>query len=161
MSAPADRREANAWARRWLWAAGLYNLAWGAIVIAFPHLLFDVSGIERMRYPEIWQCVGMIVGVYGVGYLIAASDPRVHWPIVLVGLLGKIFGPIGFLAALVEGTFPPIFGLTIVTNDLIWWIPFSMILWDAYASRRTASQTPTAAPAEVREPSKQPFESGR
>lgn len=127
--------EAPRWARRWLYAAGIYNLVWGAVVIAFPNALFDLVGAERMRYPEIWQCVGMIVGVYGIAYLLAARAPRVHWPIVLVGLLGKIFGPIGFAVALVEGTFPPAFGLTILTNDLLWWIPFSLILWDAARSR--------------------------
>ena len=124
------------WGCRWLWAAGLYNIAWGILVIVFPNLLFDWCGIDRMNYPEIWQCVGMIVGVYGIGYLIAARDPRTHWPIVLVGLLGKIFGPIGFAGAFLKGTFPPIFGLTILPNDLIWWIPFGMLLWDAARNRR-------------------------
>ncbi len=108
----------------------------GALMIAFPNLLFDLCNIARLNYPEIWQCVAMIVGVYGIGYLIAAGDPRTHWPIVLVGLLGKIFGPIGFAAALWKGTFPPAFGLTILTNDLIWWVPFGLILWDAARSRR-------------------------
>ena len=121
---------------RWLWAAGAYNLAWGAATIAFPHLLFDLVGIPRVNYPEIWQCVGMIVGVYGVGYLIAARDPRTHWPIVLVGLLGKVFGPVGFAVALLNGTFPPLFALTILTNDLVWWIPFALILFDAAKQHR-------------------------
>ncbi len=119
------------WACQWLIAAGIYNLAWGALTIAWPNLLFDLTGAQRVNYPEIWQCVGMIVGVYGVGYLIAAMDSRTHWPIALVGLLGKIFGPIGFAVALAKGTFPPLFGVTILTNDLIWWIPFGMILYDA------------------------------
>lgn len=131
MDTVSTRTTAPAWASWWLVAAGLYNLLWGALTIGFPHLLFDLVRIERSNYPEIWQCVGMIVGVYGLGYLIAASNPRAHWPIVLVGLLGKILGPIGFVASLLRGTFPPLFGLTIVTNDLIWWIPFAMILWDA------------------------------
>ena len=134
MNAPASA-ESPRWARRWLYAAGIYNLAWGAAVIVFPHALFDLVGAERMRYPEIWQCVGMIVGVYGIAYLIAARGPRVHWPIVLVGLLGKVFGPIGFAVAMTKGTFPPAFGLTILTNDLLWWIPFGLILWDAARSR--------------------------
>jgi hypothetical protein len=124
------------WARRWLQAAGVYNLVWGAAIIAAPGVLFDLAGMERMRYPEIWQCVGMIVGAYGVGYLIAARDPRTHWPIVLVGLLGKILGPIGFAFALFQGTFSPLFALTILTNDLVWWIPFGLILLDAARSRR-------------------------
>lgn len=153
-------RKAPVWAARWLWAAGIYNLLWGAAAIAWPNLLFDLAGIERINYPEIWQCVGMIVGVYGLGYLIAAGDPRTHWPIVLVGLLGKILGPIGFAVALWNGTFPPRFGLTILTNDLIWWVPFAMILWDAAihhrreprpaaACQRYVKETRIAAPPEV------------
>ncbi|MDZ4771944.1 MAG: SRPBCC family protein [Planctomycetota bacterium] len=125
------RTGAPVWAKRWLWAAGIYNLVWGALTIAFPHLLFDFAGVERLNHPAIWQCVGMIVGVYGVGYILAAGDPRRHWPIVLVGLLGKILGPLGFAAALLQGTFPPLFGVTILTNDLVWWVPFGMILFDA------------------------------
>ena len=30
------------WAMGWLRAAGVYNLVWGAAVIAFPNLLFDL-----------------------------------------------------------------------------------------------------------------------
>ncbi len=122
-------------AKRWLIAAGIYNLIWGGVVIAAPNLLFELAGMEPMRYPAIWQCVGMIVGVYGIGYLIASSNSRVHWPIILVGLLGKVFGPIGFAFALGDGVFPSAFAWTILTNDLIWWVPFSMMLWDAVRAR--------------------------
>lgn len=145
MNAVLDQPEAPAWASHWLVAAGLYNLLWGAVMIAFPHMLFDLTGAERINYPEIWQCVGMIVGVYGIGYLIAARDSRTHWPIVLVGLLGKVFGPIGFLVALQRGTFPPLFGLTILTNDLLWWIPFAMILRDAAKHPRKTEQSQRAS----------------
>lgn len=141
MSLSSDGSQSPPWASRWLWAAGIYNLTWGTLAIAWPHLLFDLTGAERLNYPEIWQCVGMIVGVYGIGYLIAASDSRTHWPIVLVGLLGKMFGPIGFLVALLRGTFPPLFGLTILTNDLLWWIPFALILRDAAMNRRSDQQS--------------------
>ncbi len=111
--------------------AAAYNLIWGALIILFPNLLFDLSGLDRPTYPQIWQCVGMIVGVYGVGYYIASFDPVRHWPIVLVGFMGKIFGPIGFAVALYEGVFNIKFGSTIIFNDLIWWIPFAVILWSA------------------------------
>ena len=108
--------------------AALYNVAWGAFVVLFPTVPFDWLGLEHPRYVQIWQCVGMIVGVYGVGYAIASTAPLRHWPIVLVGLLGKIFGPIGFLSAAVEGALPWSAGWTILTNDLIWWVPFGLIL---------------------------------
>ena len=80
----------------------------------------------------------MIVGVYGVGYWVAAKNYIRHWPIVLVGFLGKIFGPIGFAGALYQGIFPPLFGINIIFNDLIWWIPFYLMLKEAYDKREVA-----------------------
>ena len=91
------------------------------------------------RYPQIWQCVGMIVGVYGVGYAIAAEAPFQHWPIVLVGLLGKVFGPIGFLFAAMHGELPWVAGWVNVFNDLIWLGPFAAILWHVHRAKCHAS----------------------
>lgn len=122
------------WAALTLSLAGLYNILWGAAVIGAPNFFFDFTGLERPNYPEIWQCVGMIVGVYGVGYLLAARNPLRHWPIVAVGLLGKVLGPIGFVKALIDGRFSASFGLILVFNDLLWWVPFAAIL--AAARRR-------------------------
>lgn len=122
------------WMRLTLLAAGIYNLVWGAAVVLFPAALFHWAEMELPRYPQIWQCVGMIVGVYGIGYLIAAADPLRHWPIVLVGFLGKIFGPIGFLAAGLRGDLPWSWGVTILSNDLIWWVPFGIILYRALSA---------------------------
>ena len=118
-----------AWLRRTLILAGLYNIFWGAWVILFPSSLFAIMDLPSPTYPAIWQCVGMIVGVYGIGYLIAARDPLTHWPIILVGLLGKVLGPIGFVyASLITGELPIQFIWTIIPNDLIWWVPFTMML---------------------------------
>jgi peroxiredoxin len=123
---------APAWAKNALYAAAIYNLIWGAIVIVAPLAIFRWAAMEEPRYPQIWQCVGMIVGVYGVGYWIAARDPFRHWPIILVGFLGKILGPIGFLDAALKGTLPWAWGATIITNDLIWWVPFASLLYLAF-----------------------------
>lgn len=123
---------APAWTKQVLVAAGLYNIAWGTFTVVAPHALFRWTGMEQPRYPQIWQCVGMIVGVYGVGYWIAARDVYRHWPIVFVGFLGKLFGPIGFLGAALSGSLPWAWGLTIITNDLIWWIPFASMLYLAF-----------------------------
>jgi len=116
------------WMKWMLIAAGVYNLAFGMFAIIFPSAIFKLVEIEPPRYPELWQCIGMIVGVYGVGYLIAASNPSRHWPIVFVGFLGKLFGPIGMAWAVYRGTLPLKFGLANLTNDLIWLIPFAIVL---------------------------------
>ena len=130
------------WMTRWLQAAGIYNVLWGALTVLYPNWLFDLTGLDAPAYPFIWQCVGMIVGVYGVGYWVSAADPFRHWPITLVGFLGKLFGPIGYASGVgaaavgLDGlpfvaAVPVEFGVTIPTNDLIWWIPFAAILLGA------------------------------
>ncbi len=131
------------WTKNVLYAAAVYNVAWGAVVILAPAAMFRWAEMEQPRYPQIWQCVGMIVGVYGVGYWLAARDPFRHWPIVLVGFLGKILGPIGFLNAAITGTLPWKWGATIITNDLIWWVPFASILYLAFRhNSNTSAGTP-------------------
>ena len=121
----------NDWRSRVLLAAAIYNIGWGAWVVLFPAHLFGLVGMELPAYPMIWQSVGMIVGVYGLGYGLAAFDPDRHWPIVLVGFLGKIFGPIGFVYHFALGNFPAAFWWVTLFNDLIWIVPFALILWRA------------------------------
>lgn len=115
--------------------AAIYNLLWGAWVILFPTHFFELVGMESPTHVMIWQGMGMVIGVYGLGYWWAAQDPSMHWPIVAVGLLGKIFGPIGFLMNYLQGTIPFGFFYTLITNDFIWWIPFFLILKKASASQ--------------------------
>lgn len=124
----ADAPTMPRWVPSVLIAAAVYNLAWGAFVILFPTLPFRLAGMEPPNYPALVQCLGMIVGVYGVGYALAARDPVILSPLILVGLLGKILGPIGFVYAASIGEFPWRAGWTILANDLIWWLPFVAIL---------------------------------
>jgi small multidrug resistance pump len=120
--------------------AGVYNLAWGLLVVLAPTFSFHWSGLEitgkPLDYPQLWQCIGMIVGVYGIGYILAAHDPMTHWPIVFVGFLGKVFGPIGYVYGVIIGQTPPELIVTNFFNDLIWWVPFGIILYRAYEQRR-------------------------
>ncbi|WP_202907507.1 hypothetical protein [Mariniblastus fucicola] len=123
------------WMKWMLIAAGIYNLAFGVFAILFPSAMFRLIEMQQPKYLELWQCIGMIVGVYGVGYIIAAFDPVRHWPIVLVGLLGKLFGPIGMAWAVFRGTLPLEFGIANVTNDLVWLVPFAIVLVHARRSQ--------------------------
>ena len=136
------------WMRRVLFAAATYNVLWGAFVVLFPSALFRWLDMPQPNYLQLWQCIGMIVGVYGIGYLIAAFDPVRHWPIVLVGFLGKVFGPIGMAGELWRGDLPWGFALNCVTNDLIWWLPFALILkyaWDQHLAGPGTNELPDEA----------------
>jgi hypothetical protein len=55
--------------------------------------------------------------------------------IVLVGLLGKLLGPFGFLLAACRGELPWRFGGLLLPNDIVWWAPFALILYAATKNR--------------------------
>jgi len=86
------------WAKPVLLAAAAYNLLFGAFAVVFPMAWFEWGGMPAPNLPSLWQCIGMIVGVYGIGYGIAAL---------------------------------------IVTNDLIWWLPFTALLLAARRAHRS------------------------
>ncbi|MHC4936856.1 MAG: alkyl hydroperoxide reductase [Planctomycetota bacterium] len=139
------------WGPAVLRAAAVYNLLWGAAVILLPRVTLGwLLPAERLEALDpvaftLWQCIGMIVGVYGIGYWAAARDPLRHWPIVLVGFLGKVFGPVGFIGGVLEGIVPLSFGRTIIPNDLIWWAPFFLLLRAARARAVSAPAAPESA----------------
>ncbi|SDG85812.1 hypothetical protein SAMN04488027_10933 [Psychroflexus sediminis] len=108
--------------------ASIYNILWGAWVVIFPNHFFELVGMELPSQPMIWQGMGMVIAVFGLGYWWASYDALRHWPIVAVGFLGKVFGPLGFVLNYLEGKVPFEFFYTLITNDFIWWIPFFLIL---------------------------------
>ncbi len=108
--------------------AAIYNILWGAWVVLFPNMFWELVNMEPLNQPMVWQGMGMVIGVYGLGYWWASYNPMRHWPIVAVGMLGKIFGPLGFIFNYAQGKVPFEFIFTLITNDFIWWIPFFLIL---------------------------------
>jgi hypothetical protein len=112
--------------------AAVYNILWGLWVGLFPNQFFELVGMAQPTHPTIWQGMGMVIGVFGLGYWWASYSPMRHWPIVAVGFLGKIFGPLGFFINYFRGEIEFGFFYTLITNDFIWWIPFGYILWKVH-----------------------------
>jgi small multidrug resistance pump len=110
--------------RPWLVAAAAYNLVTGATVVLAPSLYFRIVHMPPPNYLPLWQVVGMFVLVYSPGYWWASRDPVAHSHLVLIGLLGKILGPIGFAWSAWTGQLPITFGAILITNDLLWWPAF-------------------------------------
>ena len=123
--------------------AGAYNLAWGAYSAIDPQWLFRYAGMAPLNHPAIFACLGMVVGVYGLLYWQVARAPERVFEIAAVGLLGKVLGPIGMVQLIASGAWPMKSVVLCVTNDFIWWIPFTLYLWD---SRGASSRPPERAP---------------
>jgi hypothetical protein len=112
--------------------AGGYNLLWGSFTVINPQWLFRFADMALSNYPQIFACLGMVVGLYGILYLEVARVPERGWLLAAVGLLGKLLGPIGLLPLVVSGQWPVRTVVLCLTNDLIWWIPFALYLHDSW-----------------------------
>lgn len=122
--------------RRVFVAAGLYNLAWGVFSSARPDWLFTFARMPRSNHPEIFACLAMVIGIYGLLYLEVARRPQHGFAIAAIGLLGKVLGPIGLALLIARGVWPMRAAVLCLTNDFIWWIPFTLYLVDAWPAYR-------------------------
>lgn len=113
-------------------AAGVYNIAWGVYAAADPQWLFRFAGMELERHPQIFACLGMVIALYGLLYFEVARRPERGFLLAAVGLAGKVLGPIGLAQLISSGQWPPATIVLCATNDLIWWIPFTIYLCDAW-----------------------------
>jgi hypothetical protein len=88
--------------------------------------------MPALNHPEIFACLAMVIGLYGVLYLEVARVPERGWLLAAVGLAGKVLGPIGLLVLIVSGRWPWQTLILCLTNDFIWWIPFGLYLRDVW-----------------------------
>jgi len=108
--------------------AALYNVAFGLWTILWPQSFFDHLRMPPPNYPGIWRCLGLVVALYGFLYAYAGLKLDRARPIIVVGLAGKILGPVGWLALIHSGEWPVRTFPLILLNDLVWWLPFAFFL---------------------------------
>jgi len=135
MSIPAKKADSPRWHGIMLKAAAIYSLSSGLYSAAFPELAMSMLNVEpQTGYAELWRYLGITLCIYGIGYWCASYAPVRHSLFVMIGLLGKILGPIGFLLAARNGSLPVLPGIVFLVNGLLWSIPFTAVLLHARRS---------------------------
>lgn len=120
------------WKKTLLNSAGVYHIIWGITVILFPTFYFDLIRLPYPNYLELWQWVGMFSAVFGLGFILISHNPMRHWPIILIGFLVKLFSVIGFFIGYFKGHLSAaVFNMNFI-NDIVWMIPFGIILHSTY-----------------------------
>jgi small multidrug resistance pump len=123
-----------------LLVASLQCVIWGFFIILWPQRSSVAYGFAKPPTDLfLWQGTGLIVLLFGIGYGLASTNPRQHWGLVLVGFLSKILGPLGMSWAVLQNDAPARVLLLLPINDVVWWIPFAMILTDALRARPVAA----------------------
>jgi len=108
--------------------AAAYNIAFGLWAALTPLSFFAFFDLAPPLYSSIWACLGMVVGLYGLGYAYAAARLDRAAPFIAIGLLGKLLGPIGWILTVSRGEWPMRTLSLILFNDVIWWLPFALFL---------------------------------
>lgn len=109
--------------------ASLQCLIWGIFIILWPQRSSLSYGLAKPPTDMfLWQGTGLVIFLFGFGYGLASTNPRQHWGIVLVGLLSKVLGPIGMSWAVLQQDVPARVLLLLPINDIVWWIPFALIV---------------------------------
>jgi hypothetical protein len=101
----------------------------------------------------LWRTLGLISGFLGFAFLIAATDPLRHWPIVLFGFIKFIATTIIVSFTVWNSTLPAASLLFLPLDDLIWIPPFALILW-ATIRANTGIPPTRSAPYSVSEAAK-------
>jgi hypothetical protein len=125
-------------------AAGAYNILWGCYAVLDPQWFFRITGLPLSNSPQIFACLGMVLGLYGLLYLEVGRRPEHGWAIAAVGFAGKVLGPLGLAWLIVTGVWPPSTVVIVLTNDLLWWLPFGSYLIDAWPAYRSTWRSPSS-----------------
>jgi peroxiredoxin len=120
------------WMQYVLIIAGLYNIAWGCIAIINPAFFCFNTHLSIPDYPAMWRGIGLLAILFGIGFLIASRRPFRHWPIIFIGFVCKITSASVFFYYLSASDVTMEAFPTILANDIIWLIPFALILYYAF-----------------------------
>ena len=112
--------------------AGVHAAIWGVWLIAAPWTFARWGGGSDPGHVWLWHCFGLMVAVLGAGYLIASGDPLRHWPVVLMGLGAKLGVVYMVEIAVKSGQIMRETGYFVAGNELIWALPFALILGSAH-----------------------------
>lgn len=116
--------------------AGCYNLLAGLSLVVFYHETFKILELPKPTLLLFVQLAGILIGLFGVGYLIVARNPVENRNVLLLGFLSKALGTVLGIWFFVRGQVPVTFLVLLFFADIVYLPPFAMILRRLYRIAR-------------------------
>ena len=118
------------WMRFVLRFAAIFNLCAGANMVLLPKITYEMIGMDppspRIDFPI--QLVGVLVALFGVGYYQVARSPLENRMLLRLGMWSKGLGSVLATIYVVRGVLPPRFVPVYFFADVIYLVPFWLIL---------------------------------
>ncbi|MBN2475944.1 MAG: hypothetical protein JXB62_15135 [Pirellulales bacterium] len=112
--------------------AGVFNLLAGASMICFYHEGYEMLGVPKPELILPVQVMGILVGLFGVGYLLTATDPVPNRNLLLLGTFSKAVASVFALYYVAVEALPWWFALVVLFADIVYVPPFCVILRRLY-----------------------------
>ncbi len=120
------------WMKYLLWFVGAYNILAGIGMIVFYHEGFRFLDVPKPELMLPLQIVGVLVGLFGVGYWLVAWNPLENRNILTLGFFSKFLGSILGVSYVVAGKLPLMFLVVLFFADIMYLPPFLAIMRRLY-----------------------------
>jgi small multidrug resistance pump len=112
--------------------AGCYNLLAGLCLVVFYHEVFKALELPKPELLLFVQLSGVLIGLFGVGYLLVARNPVDNRSVLLLGFLSKALGSVLGIRFFLIGKVPWTFLVLLIFSDIIYLPLFVIILRRLY-----------------------------
>ena len=120
------------WMRIVLRIAGVFNLIAGASMGTLYHEGYKMLGVPKPELILPVQVMGILVALFGVGYLLVAANPIENRNLLLLGFLSKAISSVVALWYVAVGQLPLGFAAVVFFADVIYLPPFYVIMRRLY-----------------------------
>lgn len=113
----------------------------GMSMITLYHEGYKMLGVQKPALILPVQVMGILVGLFGVGYLLVAANPVENRNVLMLGFWSKALSSLAAMCYVVAGKLPWSFAGVLFFADIVYLPLFYVILQRLY---RIAAQRPRA-----------------
>ncbi len=129
----ASCRPLTKWMKFVLRFVAFFNVGAGLFMLIGYHETYKIIGMNKPDISFPIQLVGILVGLFGVGYYLVARNPLENRNVLLLGFLSKFLGSCLGTWYVLRGQLPLQFVAVYFFADVIYLPPFYVILRRLYA----------------------------
>jgi small multidrug resistance pump len=126
------------WMKFVLRFAAVFNICAGLFMLIGYHETYKIIGMEKPDLNFPMQLVGILVGLFGVGYYLVARNPTENRAVLMLGFWSKFLGSCLGTGYVILGKLPLHFVAVYFFADVIYLPFFYVILKRLYALARDA-----------------------
>src|SRR5262245_5760035 len=131
-----DSRPLTTWMKFVLRFVALFKMGAGLFMLIGYHETYRIIGMPKPEISFPIQLVGILVGLFGVGYYLVARNPIENRNVLALGFWSKFLGSCLGTAYVLLGKLPPQFVAVYFFADVIYLPPFYLIMRRLYALAR-------------------------